>query len=335
MRIALTIIVATIGLSSLAGCNGAAEKELIAGERVFLTVDFKAAQTLRYRFVSSRDIELDWNPTKSASKQGDNKISKSSESMEMVVAYTPIEVDPYGLATIKATCESVKVSRSKRPSGRRPVRKDAVEALAGKTFTLIVGPAGEIEDYSQLDELLREIGKKAFRPKGKRPRVKQPDMIGDVVVTQWFLWDSVSSIKKPAEGLCVGQSWESKLSVPTPMVMRQARNVTYTLDEVRRADGGRLAVIRSSYSPAESAPNSWPIPYSGKFLMSGKFGFLRGYKLLDLQGRGEELFNIDAGRTEQYSQQYRMRIQASLPGPLGANPQITIRQNLTMQLLEN
>ena len=334
MRIALTIIVTALGLSVLAGCNSAAEKELAAGERVFLTVDFKASQTLRYRFVSSRDIELDWDPTESASKQGNNKISKSSESMEMVVAYTPIEVDPYGLATIKATCESVKVSRSS-PPGRRPVRKDAAAYLAGKTFTLTVGSAGEIEDYSQLDKLLREIGKKAFRPKGKGPRVKEPDMIGDFVATQWFLWDSVSSVKKPAEGLRVGQSWESKLSVPTPMVMRQARNVTYTLDEVRRADMGRLAVIRSSYSPAESAPNSWPIPYSGKFLMSGKFGFLRGYKLLDLQGRGEELFNIDAGRTEQYNQQYRMRIQAYLPGPLGANPQITIRQNLTMQLLEN
>jgi hypothetical protein len=76
------------------------------------------------------------------------------------------------------------------------------------------------------------------------------------------------------------------------------------------------------------------MPYSGSFQMSGMFGFLRGYKVLRLEGQGEELFNIDAGRTEQYNQQYQMQIKASLPFTLGANPLITIKQNLTMRLLE-
>jgi hypothetical protein len=68
--------------------------------------------------------------------------------------------------------------------------------------------------------------------------------------------------------------------------------------------------------------------------MSGMFGFLRGYKVLDLQGQGEELFNIKAGRTEKYNQRYRMQMEASLQLPLGEKPRITIEQNLTMQLLE-
>jgi hypothetical protein len=75
------------------------------------------------------------------------------------------------------------------------------------------------------------------------------------------------------------------------------------------------------------------VPYTEIFQMSGTFGFLRGYKVFDLQGQGQELFNIDAGRTEKYTQRYTMHVQASLPMGLGLNPQITIDQMLTMELL--
>jgi hypothetical protein len=335
LRTALTIF-AVAAVSIIAGCNGAVgEKKSARCERKFLTVDFQQGQTIRYRFVSSRDINVELGPTKSKSRKGKSKTDKSTESMEMVVAYTPIKIDPYGLTTVKATCESVKVRRSSS-KGRR---KDAVESLPGKTFTLTVGPTGKIEDYSQLDKLIHEIGEKAFRPGGKAGRVKEPDMIDDFIGSQWFLWDSVSSIKKAADGVCVGQTWKSKLSVPNTMVLRKAREVNYTLAEIRRTEKGWLAVIHSSYSPAESVPRDWPIPYSGAFQLSGPFGFLRmfcrGFNVLDLQGQGEELFNIDAGRTEQYNQSYQMKLVASSASMLGTKPRITIKQNLTMQLLED
>lgn len=326
MKTVLPIIIAALLLSVFAGCNGA------AGERELFTVDFHQAQTLRYKFVSSRDINIDWGPIRSGPRTGKHSVKKSSESMEMVIAYTPIEIDPYGLTTIKATCESVRVNR--RPSQGR--QRDAVESLAGKTFTLTVSPTGKIEDYSQLDQLIKEIGQKAFRP-GKT-RIKEPDMICDFISAQWFLWDSVSSIEKAAEGVSVGQNWNSQLSVPTPMVSRKARDVTYTLDEIRQSEKGRLAVIRSTYSLAKSVPRAWPIPYSGRFQAAGQFGFFttifKGFNFLDLQGQGEELFNIDAGRIEQYNQQYLMHLEsASMPLP-GAKPRVTIKQNLTMQLIE-
>jgi hypothetical protein len=76
------------------------------------------------------------------------------------------------------------------------------------------------------------------------------------------------------------------------------------------------------------------MPYSGSFQMSGRFGFLRGYQILDLQGQGEDLFNIDAGRTERYNQQYQVQMEASLPMGIGGKLHITINQNLTMELLE-
>ncbi len=316
-------------MSIFGGCKpGVGVKEPSIKNKELLTVDWQDGRTLEYKFVSAREITLDWDPTGKLTKSENRAGDKTTESMEMVIAYTPSKIDPYGLTTVEAMCKSIKVTRSKGP------RKDAVEHLAGKTFTFTVGPTGKIEDYSQLDELLKEVGKKAFLPDTGRGRIKELDMICDFVASQWFLWDSVSSLKNPSEGVTVGQSWTSKLSVPSPMVMRKARDVTYRLDEIRQSDKGRLVVISSSYSMADSAPQSWPIPYSGRFQMKGTFGFLSGYKLLSLEGQGEELFNIEAGRTEQYNQQYQMQLEASIPMGISVKPMITIKQNLTMELLD-
>jgi hypothetical protein len=321
LKAALTIFLTAAYLSVFTGCE--------AGGRRLLTVDFQPGQTLRYKFVSNRDVEISWSFPAGGSKKAENKVDKLHESMEMVVAYSPLEVDPYGPTTVKATCESVKVERKQRRG-----TADAVESLAGDSFTITVSPTGKMEDSSQLNELIRKIGEKAFRSAGREGKIKNPDMIGDFVATQWFLWDAIASIEKPLDGVSVGRRWTSKLSVPTPMVSRLARDVTYTLKEIRQTEKGELAVIKSSYSLAKSVPSSWPTPYTGSFRMSGTFGFLTRYRFLDLQGEGQELFNIDTGRTEQCNQQYQLNAEASVPFGIEAGAKIKIQQNLTMQLLE-
>ncbi len=325
------VITTALVLTVLAGCEPGASRGWLSGKgKEVLTIDFSAGQTLRYKFISSRQITVAWDEPQNAPDPDNRTQDKSSESLETVVSYTPIEIDPYGLTTIKATCESARVTRS-RGAGR-----DAAESFTGKTFTFSVGPTGKFADRSQLDALIKEVGKKAFRENTDQGRIKEPDMINDFVASQWFLWDAISTIEQPSKGVAVGQSWSSKLSVPTPMVMRKAREVTYKLDEVRPSDKGKLAVIGSSYRLADSAPREWPIPYSGTFQVAGPFGFYRNYQVLDLQGKGQELFNIDAGRTEQSSQHYQMRLKASLLILLGGvSPTITIDQDITMTLIED
>jgi hypothetical protein len=317
------VVTALAGCGPLAGGGTQARKG-----REFLTVDFQPGQKLKYKFVSSRVITFDLEAAQNATGSGRHAADQSSESMEMIVSYQPIEIDPYGLTKVKATCESVRIARSKGP------RRDAVQGLAGAAYMFTVGPTGRIEDNSELDELIKETGKKAFRSGTDGGRIKEPDMIGDFVASQWFLWDTISSIKEPSKGVAVGESWTSKLSVPTPMVMRKARDVTYKLNEVRQGEKGRLAVIKSSFQAADSTPHDWPIPYSGRFQVAGAFGFYGNYRVMDLQGEGEELFNIDAGRIEQYEQEYQLCLRASLMIPLaGVDPRITIHQKLTMTLL--
>lgn len=291
-------------------------------------MDFRKSQTLRYKFLSSREVTIELGSPENAGQPGRYTSDKTTESAEYIVAYTPIEVNPFGISTIQATCESINVTRSKGAS------RDAVESLAGESYTFTVGPTGKIEDYSQLDELLKKISEKAFQFDSGRGRIKEPDMIADFIVTQWFLWDSISSIEEPSKGMTIGQIWDSQLSVPTPMVMRKARDVSYTLDEIRESVTGPLAVITSTYEAAESVPRSWPIPYSGRFQMVGPFGFYRNYRILSFTGQGREIFNIDEGRTEQYDQQYQMKLDASLLMPLAdVNPKITIDQKITMEFL--
>ncbi|MHC4790376.1 MAG: DUF6263 family protein [Planctomycetota bacterium] len=340
MKTALYIFIATFALVSITGCNGTApEMEALEPGKTLFTVDFKQGQTLKYGFTCNRNIDLNWGPAGKASKSAKSKIDKFSERLEMVIAYNPIEIDPFGLTTVEATCEKVTISRSSS-SGRKTTQKDAVTSLRGKTFTFTVNPAGKIEDYTKLEELIKEAGNKAFRKDTSRGRIKEPDMIDDFTATQWFLWDSISSIQNPLEGLSVGQSWKSRLSVPTPMVLQIARDVTYTLDGIRKDKKGRLAVINGTYSPGGRAPRSWPLPYSGAFQIAGTFGFLRrfigGFKVVELNGQGTQLFNIDAGQIENYNQSYQFQLAASSPPPLaGLNPKITIRQRFSMQLLKD
>lgn len=299
--------------------------------RVFLTVDFETGRTLRYRFISRRTVTLDWDPGATATQ---NRVQEHAEHLEMVVAYTPVEVDPYGVSTVRATVESVRTVRSGGPTGRA-LGTDAVESSKGRDFVIKVDPRGRIVDAAELKELIQEMGEKAFRDGAGGARTKDPDMIGDFVAGVWFLWDGAATIPLPAEGLVIGQTWPSQLSTPTPMVMRRARDVTYRFNGIRSGPRGAAAVIESTYKLADSAPAGWPVPYAGRFRMSGTFGFLGPYEVLSLEGSGEELFNIQAGRLEQRQQKYVMQVKASLP-PMGvqASPHITIEQTLLTELLE-
>jgi hypothetical protein len=308
-------------LLSITGCVEPAQKS----QRVFLNVDFEQGQTLRYRFNSGRTILTDWSP----GKKDDKSKKKSTESVDMVVAYEPIEVDPYGLTKIKATFESIRAQKT----GSRGGQNDAVEKLKGKSYSFTVGPDGKIHDRSELVELLITASKAAFRQTGA---TKDPDLLDDILATQWYLWDSLSSIKKPAGGLKVGQTWKSHILIPTSMVLRYDRDVTYQLAEVRQTEQGQIAVIKSTYAMSE-AKSEAPLPYEGSFRLSGTFGFFRsmfkGLSITSLEGSGQELFNIDAGRINSSEQNYKFTLKPNAAPLPGANPIIYVDQKITMKFI--
>jgi hypothetical protein len=326
------ILIAALVVGIIAGCTPA-QKSAFTSKRTLLTVDFKPSLPLKYKFVSSREMAVDWGPSRGSDV---NKINKSSESLEMIVSYTPVTVDPYGVSTIRANCESVSVKRT-TDSARPQNWKDAAENFAGKSWTFTVDARGKIADGSQFLDVLHQAGKQAFRADRSHGPIKEPDMLYDVIASQWFMWDSVSHIPNPSKGVVVGEKWKSVLPAPATMILFAARNTEYSLKEIRQDPNdpnSRTAVIDSSYSLLWPNPREWPVPYTEVFQMSGVFGFLREYKVVDIQGHGEELFDIEAGRTERYTQKYTMHATASLPmGFNDVKPKIAIEQTMTMQLI--
>lgn len=311
---------------SLAGCQPGQQKEL-------LVVEFKADTTLRYKLVSERNISIDLDPTGVATKGKKSKPEKIYEKLEMVIAYTPVELDPYGLSTISATCESAKVTR--KASKKTP--RDAVEHLAGKTFTFKVSPVGEIEDYSEIEKIVLELGEKAISENDPRKgRIKEMDMIVDFIALQWHVWDSIASIENPLDGVDVGDSWKTTQVIPLPVAIQAVKDTTYTLKEIDDSSEQRLAIIESTFAESKAKYENWPSRYKGRFRMKGMLGFLRGYRTTGLEGTGKQTFNIDSGTVISEEQNYKITMGADFMLPLGdMEPLIEVDQTISLRLMDN
>lgn len=307
----------------ISGCTENARQ----AEKAFLSVDFNAQKPLRYKAVSKRTITLDWNP----SKKSADATKKYIENAEMVIAYQPVKLDPYGLSTIKAVFEDVTVQ--KNDSGK----KDALTGLKGKSFTFTIAPNGKINDDSGMYELLRKTSKLAFRTGRGKQRIKDPDMLDDAIAIQLQLWDAPAAIEKPAQGLKVGQTWKSILFIPSTMIIRQGLDVTYSLDEIKQTETGQTAVIKSSYLSSDQNPQV-PYPYEGQFQLAGTFGFFRsmfnGLSVKDAKGAGQVIYDIDSGRLINSEQNYTATIRPNASPMPGTNPVITIEQKTTIELLD-
>ena len=118
------------------------------------------------------------------------------------------------------------------------------------------------------------------------------------------------------------------------MVTKKARDVAYSLSGIRQTDEGRTAVIQSTYKPAENVP-PWPMPYEGRFQMRGMFGFLRAYQVLDLQGQGELLYDMNEAEILSSTQKYFVKFSSSFPMGLNITPKITLDQTITMKLISD
>jgi hypothetical protein len=312
----------------LVGCQPSTESNAN-----WLLVSFEENVPVTYRFKSARTTQIDLTGGDETKKK---RPQTMKESIEMVITYLPIEVDPFGLTTIEATCESVKVSRSSM-SGRTAAR-DAMEQMKGKTFTFQLSPTGQIAEYTDMERLLREIGAKAFDTSKKSQRIKNPDMTSDFIAMQWYLWDSVATIEEPLDGLATGNSWQASQFIPwsVPIPNPPARLTTYTLDSFENVvDQPQRAVIKSSYEVTKLSLDQYPKPYEGAFQMRGLMGFLRGYQFQSLEGSGTQTFNMDNGHIESDKQQYKLIVNASFMLPLGDSlPLLTIDQTIEINKIE-
>jgi hypothetical protein len=321
-------ILATV-IFSMSGCG----TPLKRGDNL-LVVNFQQNKTLRYQMVSSRTLNFELKSSATDKKQSENQ--KTEESLELVMAYKPLKVNPFGLTQIECTCESAKVNRSAQ-AGKTRTAADAVEKLAGKSFVLELSPVGKIDDFGQLEKLLLDVGTASFETSRNNMRVKSPDMIYDFIALQWYLWDSIASIPNPLSGVNPQMTWTSTQLVawPVPVPNMPCRITTFTLDSIKEENGQKMALINSTYQISPKTVENFPKPYEGSFLMQGMFGFLKDYQFQTIQGKGQQVFNLTTGQVESDTQEYDMFVTASFPLPLGDSvPQLNIHQTMTVKLLD-
>jgi hypothetical protein len=317
------------------GCSGIGGGKKNA---VVLSVEFPEGGTLRYGFVSKRDIVLDLDP---AGRSADARQNMKEEA-QFVLAYKSLGAADRGGTLLEVTCESAAVNRLKLSGGSSP--EDALASLAGKSFKVKVSASGQLFDTAELDKIIQDLGKVAFgyrNDKFEGRKIKNPDMIADFITVQWYMWDQELSVPRPVTGVAVGEKWQSKrfILAPMPYVSRIGRNAEYELAGINDANGMKTAVIKAAYTLAGGPSMDWPMPYSGTFNQRGSFGFFQGYKVISLTGNGTQVFDIASGKILREEQVYEARISAMIPfGGLGKDgektePNITIKQTITIELL--
>lgn len=297
----------------------------------WLLVSFEENVPITYKMIANRKTEIDLTTSDPEKK---SRPQHMTETLEMVMVYTPIEVDPFGLSTVEVTCKSVSVSRSGFSGRQKTV--DTMENLKGQTFVLKLSPTGQLEDYSDLERIAKELGEKAFTSGKNNARIKNPDMISDFLALQQLLWDASSTISNQLK-LDVGDSWQAKQPIawPVPMYPPRIRMTTYTLDSITE-DPSRKALITSTSILSEGRMETYILPYEeGKYQMRGLFGFLRNYRFKHLEGSGRQVFNIDDGLVESDQQQYLLNVEASFMLPLGDSvPILTVEQTFSIERIQ-
>ncbi len=297
------------------------------GDGELFVVDFPK-KPLVYKMIAQGKISVDLDPKKQMSKSSKSTVKNFSENLEMTVEYSLIDVADDGY-TVEIYYKSVNTTKK----GFSQSTSNSVKSIVGKKIQIKMTPAGFVTDDSQLRDLIKEAGDKSFAGKqGKGAPVKSHDMIADFVALQWYMWDAMSKIPEPIDGVKVGQSWQSQLSAPMPMGVAFGRDVTYTLDEVK--DG--IAAISSTYSVTGGKPSGYPAHYSKRsYRQKGFFGVLK-CKPLSLVGTGKIEYDLEKGLLIKDSQQYDLETTAVLflPLPGTENGRMKINQNITIELIQ-
>lgn len=322
LRQRIVVSIAGVLILALAGCQ--------TGPRTTLLVDFPTDVPLRYKMSSQRKVEIRLTGDKPERTQSHTV----NESLELTMEYRAVESNPFGLSVVEGKCVSAKVSRDSLRGTSTVKTHDVAEDLAGRSFRFTITPTGRIEDYSDLNKLVKELGAKSFVEGVKAPTaVKDPDMLTDFIAMQWYLWDCSATVKNPSAGVQIGKDWKALQLLMLPLPLPVGRETTFRLVETQDQTVPKKAIIASSFAITDKEVPNWPKPYEGVFNLKGSlFAVMRNYRFNTLEGSGTTVMNLDQGLLESDEQQWKVGITAEFLLPLGSSlPQITVDQKVNIR----
>jgi hypothetical protein len=313
-------------------CFAGCQKSSLPSQDNWLLVSFEKDVPIAYRMVSERETEIDLT---TSDPQKKSRPQTTTEKLELVMVYTPVKVDPFGISILNAECNSAQVTRTGFSGKKAP--SDAMERLVGKAFSLNLTPTGEMADLKDLERLAAELGEASFSA-GKNMRIKNPDMINDFLAMQQYLWTAGSGIPDQLD-LKEGDTWQVHQTIPWPVPIYPppGRITTFTLESIQtEEDLSRKATISSTYAMSETPFEEYVRPYEeGKFQMKGLFGFLRNFQFKHIDGTGTQIFNINEGLIESDHQQFQLDVGANFMLPLGDSlPVLKVNQTISIERIK-
>ena len=215
---------------------------------------------LRWKFTPG--AELVYRQSMFNETQLPQGMGASTTEMETTQRWSVLEVTDDGDATIRVTTEGVRMSvgtpmgtmtaDSADPAASSGTPLDAVTAMAGTSYTIVMSPAGEIKEISGVDEMREAILAEMADPSART--ILEESMSDETIRGQW----SQGGYALPADAVGVGSTWDSLITVPVPTFGSMTIDTDYAIEAI---DGDVVHISSTgTMSMSEGAESRLPVP---------------------------------------------------------------------------
>ena len=240
-----------------------------------------AAQSVELRWKLEAGTELVYRLSLLSESELPQGMGRSTMRQDSTQRWSVQEVDGDGNATVRVTTERVRMSME-GPMGTTSVDSadgtgsgsplDAITALAGASYSVVLDPLGTVVGMSGVGEMREALRARVPDPSAQ-PLIDQ--MLSEETLRgQW----AQSGYALPAEAVSVGSTWESAFAMPLPTIGSLS---TVASNAVESMDGDLVLIGYSGTVSLEDGAAASPIPMSfGDAAMTGTSRFDAGRGLL-------------------------------------------------------
>ena len=225
----------------------------ISGQQVTLKWKYEAGAELNYRQTVSTETEMPGQGT-------------ATTEMIYTLRWNVLDVADNGDATVRLTTDRIQMSMD-GPMGTMSIDSASAEeaaapqmkiftALAGMSYTLVVGPNGELRSLEGMEELRQRI---------RESLADEQIAMLDQMLDQSFSDDAMKNMFQqgvqsfPEGEVGAGDTWDASLDTAVPMIGSMTTHMTYTLERFDERGGATIAIISNLGTTEMTAEEDSPM----------------------------------------------------------------------------
>ena len=219
------------------------------------------AQTVGLRWKLEAGTDLVYRASIGSESELPQGMGTTTMNMETTQRWSVTDIDRDGNATISNTTDRVRMSVT-GPMGTMSVDSadetgsasplEAMKALAGTSYSVVLDPRGRLVGVSGLEELRAAL------------RAQMPDPSGQAMLDQFLSEEAVrnqwaqGTYWLPAEAVDVGSTWDHASPIPVPGFGGMEVVSSYRVESI---EGDHVVIgMSGNMSPADGAIAASPIP---------------------------------------------------------------------------